>query len=173
MAGENPGAALGMVERVEQMCRFIENPKIQQAALDLIPVCMPRDVRSHVDLSFWVGLGTVGLWAALDAFSQREGLRTKCGTCNRDGCIVPRFSSVQRADLVDALEELEDLRHLYAHNYGGEADDVYFKYKRHVLARGGVPLMTCGVPFDGQRAQLDLSHLRHYCGVARSVLETA
>jgi hypothetical protein len=165
---ENPGQALGMVERVEQMARF-ENPDIQQAALRLIPVTMPQDIRSHFDVSFWVGLGTVGLWAALDAFSERAGLRTKCGTCKSKNCIVPRFPSVQVADLI-ALRELEDLRHLYAHNYAGEADDKYFTHKpRHVLAAGGVKL-TCGHMFNGHRARLDLPDLRHYCAVARRVL---
>jgi phosphate/sulfate permease len=33
-----------------------------------------------------------------------------------------------------SLGELEDLRQLYAHNYAGEADDVYFERRRHVLA---------------------------------------
>ena len=171
MAGENPGIALGMVHRVEQMCDFI--PKIREAALDLIPHSMPRDLGAHIELSFWVGLGMVGIWAALDAYSERASGRKKCGTCKSSSCIVPRFSSAQSADR-KALKELEDLRHLYAHNYGGVADDTYFdpkKHTRHVLARGGVPLLTCGAAFDGLQAQLDLSHLRHYCGVARHVLE--
>jgi hypothetical protein len=165
------GRALTMITRVEQMCDFIEHPDIQKVALGLIPVTMPHDIRSHVDISFWVGLGTVGLWAALDAFSERAGLRAKCGTCKGPSCIVPRFPRVQGTDRT-SLEELEDLRHLYAHNYAGEADDVYFgpNHTRHVLARAGITL-TCGTAFDGQRAQLTLSHLRHYCGVARRVLE--
>lgn len=170
MADENPGLALGMVERVEQMCGFIENPRIQEAARRwMIPVSMPPDVRSVLDVSFWVGLGTVGLWAALDAFSERAGLRGTCNTCKRN-CIVTRFSRVVQGDDRQSLGELEDLRHLYAHNYAGEADDVYFKWTRHVLAPGGVKL-TCGAQFDGQRAQLDLSHLRYYCGITRRVLE--
>ena len=32
---------------------------------------------------------------------------------------------IQTSD-VQALKELDDLRHLYAHNYAGEADEEYF-----------------------------------------------
>jgi hypothetical protein len=70
------------------------------------------------------------------------------------------------------LGELEDLRQLYAHNYAGEADDVYFERRRHVLAPSRIEL-TCGAEFNGRQARLDLSHLRAYCGIARRVLEAS
>ena len=58
-----------------------------------------------------------------------------------------------------SLGELEDLRHLYAHNHAGDADDVYFdpKRPRHVLAPSDV-MLTCGAAFNGRRAELNLSH---------------
>jgi hypothetical protein len=70
-----------------------------------------------------------------------------------------------------AKQQLEDLRHLYAHNYAGEADDEYFARDRHVLA-ADVPLeLTSGAKFDGRRVQLDLPHLRTYSSRVQSVLE--
>ena len=69
------------------------------------------------------------------------------------------------------LEELEDVRHLYAHNFAGEADDEYFGRKRHVL-KSGVPVkLSCGAQFDGRRLQLDLPHLRMYSRTVQSVLQ--
>jgi hypothetical protein len=70
-----------------------------------------------------------------------------------------------------SLEELEDFRHLYAHNYAGEADDDYFKHARHVLKPNVSIQLTCGVEFHGRRAQLDLPHLRVYSSTVQSVLE--
>ena len=173
MAGENPQQALIMITRVEQMCGFIEDPDIVKAAVDKTPFPMPHHVGSlNYDIPFWVGFGTVALWAALDAFSEREDLcRPRCDIC-RQKCLVPRFPRVVGNDHT-GLGELEDIRHLYAHNYAGEADNVYFtKRQRHVLDPSGGITLTCGAPFDGRRAQLNLSHLRHYCGVARRVLAT-
>ena len=71
------------------------------------------------------------------------------------------------------LKELEDLRHLYAHNYAGEADDEYFNpnRKRHALAYGVAKPLTSGTQFDGRRLSLDLLHLRKYARTAQSVLE--
>jgi len=173
MADENPGRALGMVRRVEQMCDFIEHPAIKAAAAGATPVTMPPEVGAlGFDIPFWAGFGTVGLWAALDAFSERAGLGGgTCDTCKRN-CIMARFSScVQDEDRV-SLGELEDLRQLYAHNYAGEADDVYFERRRHVLAPSRIEL-TCGAEFNGRQARLDLSYLRAYCGIARRVLEAS
>jgi len=44
MADENPGRALGMVRRVEQMCDFIEHPAIKAAAAGATPLTMPPEV---------------------------------------------------------------------------------------------------------------------------------
>ena len=57
------------------MCDFIENPAIQEAVkTKMVPVSMPSGVNSVLKISVWVGLGTVGLWAALDAFAERASL---------------------------------------------------------------------------------------------------
>ena len=72
-----------------------------------------------------------------------------------------------------SLEELEDLRHLYAHNYAGEADNKYFDYSRHVLKRDVPAQLTCGAQFDGRRLHLNLSHLRMYSRTVQSVLRRA
>jgi hypothetical protein len=70
-----------------------------------------------------------------------------------------------------SLMELEDLRHLYAHNYAGEADDEYFRRLRHVLQRGIPVQLSCGASFDGRRPSLDLSHLREYSRTVKRVLK--
>jgi hypothetical protein len=69
------------------------------------------------------------------------------------------------------LAELEDLRHLYAHNYAGETDVEYSARKRHVLVRGTPIQLTVGSYFDGQRIQLGLPQLKSYAEVARAILE--
>jgi hypothetical protein len=74
MADTNPARALNVVKRAVEMCDFIEHPAIRQAVeQEMVPVTMPRTVEALVDISVWVGLGTVGLWAALDAFAERTG----------------------------------------------------------------------------------------------------
>jgi hypothetical protein len=61
-------------------------------------------------------------------------------------CMPVRFAVVGIQDN-DGLKELEDLRHLYAHNYAGEADDEYFSRPRHVLALGVPMQLTSGAEF--------------------------
>ena len=176
MADRNPGRALDVVRRVEMMCDFIENPAVRTAVEQAVPVTMPRAPGAlGFDIPLRVGLGAVGLWAALDGFSERAVLPDPaCPTCGRH-CIPARFGPHVQGNEGTSLAELEDLRHLYAHNYAGEADDEYFgttvPRRRHVLARGKVAQLTCGAQFDGQRIQLDLPHLRAYARVARAVLQ--
>jgi hypothetical protein len=167
----NPARAINVVRRVEMMCDFIENPAIRTAVEQAVPVTMPRAPGAlGFDIPLWVGLGIVGLWAALDAFAERAGLHGRCPTCGRS-CIRARFHSAVQGNEDLSLAELEDLRHLYAHNYAGEADDVYFAYsKRHVFTRGAATTLTCGAQFDGWRVQLDLPHLRIYSRTVQSVL---
>jgi hypothetical protein len=172
MASLNPAQAISVAQRVEQLCDFFGHSAVQKA-LEGIPVSMPPDFGSlGFDRALWVGLGIVGLWAALDAFYERAGLiATKCAVCKRKRCIRARFANYWEGDECQALAELEDLRHLYAHNYAGEADDRYFgqKHPRHVLTRDGVAL-TCGAQFDGHRADLDLSDLRYYSRTVQTML---
>jgi hypothetical protein len=170
----NPERALNVVKRVVEMCDFIEQPAIRKAiAQEIVPVTMPPVVDALVDISVWVGLGTVGLWAALDAFAERACLKgPKCPTCKSKLCISTRYACQGRVgQRLKELDELEDLRHLYAHNYAGDADDQYFHRTRHVLQRGVNTRLTCGAAFDGHRLRLDLTHLRMYSCTVRSVLE--
>ena len=69
------------------------------------------------------------------------------------------------------LQELEDLRHLYAHNFAGEADDVYFRFRagRHIL-KPDVPIeLSCGALFNGRQVALKLPDLRMYSDVVQRV----
>jgi hypothetical protein len=176
MTDRNPRRALDVVRRVEMMCDFIENPAIRTAVEQAVPVTMPRAPGAlGFDIPLWVGLGTVGLWAALDGFSERAALPNPlCATCGRP-CIPARFAAHTHGEEGVSLAELEDLRHLYAHNYAGEADDEYFgtttPRKRHVLARNTIVPLTCGAQFDGRRVQLDLPHLRAYAHTVQNVLQ--
>jgi len=94
----------------------------------------------------------------------------KCVTCG-NRCMPERFATYTQGNGGQTLEELEDFRHLNAHNYAGEADDEYFGRRRHVL-KSGVPMqLTCGAQFDGRRLQLDLPHLRMYSCTVQNVLQ--
>jgi hypothetical protein len=154
------------------MCDFIEHPAIKNAVEQSVPVSMPRLPGAlGFDIPLWVGLGTVGLWAALDGFSERAALdNPKCATCGRR-CMPERFASYTGGNESQSLQELEDLRHLYAHNYAGEADDEYFSRPRHILKPGVPAQLTCGAGFDGRRPALDLHHLRQYSRVVENLLQ--
>jgi hypothetical protein len=164
----DPTHALDLVRWIEGMPEFLENPNIRAVLHDKVPRPVPPGPGAWgFDIPLWVGLGMVGLWAALDAFAERAGLSGRCPIC-RGKCIPVRFSCVQGND-AKSLEELEDLRHLYAHNYAGEADDEYLKRPRHILARGVQVKLTCGASFAG--VQLDLPDLRYYASAVRRVLQ--
>ena len=155
-----------------------------------MPVSMPAEAGSlGLDITLWVGLGMVGLWAALDAFAKRAGLKTKCSTCGRQ-CIVSAYTAKFSDAGHQTFAELEDLRHLYAHNYAGEVDEEYFNRSRHVLKRGDPVQLSCGALFDGGRLcrnediarvdqarrispqyALSLDDLRKYSRTVQSVLE--
>ena len=120
-----------------------------QAALDhSLPVSMPHDVGSlGFDAPLWVGLGIVGLWSALDAFAERAGIPiTKCAACDGPNCLSSRLTSTGKLSVADerALKELEDVRHLFAHNYAGRA--------------------------DGANISLTAAHLRYYAGQSREII---
>jgi hypothetical protein len=172
MTDTNPARAIGVVKRVEMMCDFMENPIVTEAIENGVPVTMPRLPGAlGFDVPLWVGLGIVGLWAALDAFSERAALdRRKCTTCKRI-CILGRYEPYIKGNEGPAFAELDDFRHLYAHNFAGEVSAEYFKKKRHVLAAGTVVQLTCGAQFNGQRLQLDLPHLRFYSRTIQNVLK--
>jgi hypothetical protein len=165
--------AIPFVNRIEYLPDFIDS--VKDIAEDRIPVTMPRDVGSlGFDTPLWVGLGMVGLWATLDAFAERAVLRKgECNVCNRRSCVAGRFGSIVTDAHRTGLQELEDIRHLYAHNYAGKADDEYFKRARHVFAAGVPTPLTCGAQFNGSELLLGLPDLRFYCHLTRQVLEAA
>ena len=174
MADTSPARALQVVKQLVEMCDCLEHPEfVVVTEQKIVPVSMPRTVAAY-NLPVWVGLGTVGLWAALDAFAERADLKKpRCPTCNRRSCIWTRFANHTRGAEGQSLKELEDLRHLYAHNYAGDADAQYFdpRHPRHVL-KSGVPIrLSCGAEFDGRQPWLDLTHLRGYARTVQSVLE--
>jgi len=166
--------ANSFVNRIEYLCDFINSVKDQAEAL--VPVTMPRHVGSlGFDTPLWVGLGTVGLWATLDAFAERAKIpKNKCSVCGKR-CGAGRFEpKVTNAADFNGLQELEDIRHLYAHNYAGNADKEYFSSRpRHVFASDVHTTLSCGALFDGSHVSLELSHLRSYCDLTRRVLKAA
>jgi hypothetical protein len=156
--------ALNQVHTIENLCNFLEHP----AVLDLIkqiPVTMPPEIAAFgFDTPFWLGLGTVGLWAALDAYAERNlpEQRTRCKIC-RSICLEAKYK-VTDPGLSIVLNELEDLRHLFAHNFAGQADAEYFKYKtRHVLTTAAPKVLSSDAQFTGHRITLEIPNLRYYC----------
>jgi len=137
---------------------------------------MPPDVGSlGFDTHLWVGLGMVGLWSALDAFAEREGIAPeRCSVCDRKNCLSSRLANTGKLNPGDesALKEMEDVRHLFAHNYSGRADSVYFnpKRKRHVLNSGVSVSHSSGAIFDGETIALSAEHLQYYAKQSRDII---
>ena len=190
MTDKNPAPALNQVKCIESIRDFMNNPAIIRAVEQSVPVSMPAEAGSlGLDIPLWVGLGMVGLWAALDAFAERAGLKSKCSICGRQ-CIVAAYAPKFQDTDNQTFAELEDLRHLYAHNYAGVADEEYLDRPRHLLKRGDPVQLSSGAVFDGRRlcreeniarvdqAQrlspqyaLNLDDLRKYSRTVQSVLE--
>ena len=122
--------ALSQIARVDQLCDFLAHPEIEQAIHRGAPVTVPHDIGAlGFDAPLWIGLGTVGLWSALDAYADRSSFpKTECSRCKRRGCVSGRLSATGKLSVPQelALAELEDIRHLFAHNYAGQADAIYF-----------------------------------------------
>ena len=167
--------ANSQINRIEMLCHFLEHPALTKAAASASPVTMPATISSMgFDVPTWVGFGLVGLWAALDAYADRSGLRGKCGLCARPGCLVGRLATTGRISSTQqvVLYELEDLRHLFAHNFAGHADAGYFIRKRHTLVQGQSLTLSCGAMFNGARVELWSGALQHYATSARAILES-
>jgi hypothetical protein len=164
--------ARNQIRLIEQACDFLEHSRIQEMADKHVPVTMPRDIGSlGFDIPLWMGLGVVGLWAALDAYAERSGYKGSCPICRRN-CLHSRFVSTGRlvGKFGQIVAELEDLRHVFAHNFAGVADALYFSKRRHVLhARKPITLLS-GAPFNGEHVCLDVKHLRYYAKQARHLL---
>jgi hypothetical protein len=174
MADTSPAQASTIVTRIEMLCDFMENPVILKAVQDAIPHTGITHAPGALgfDIPQWAGLGIVGIWAALDAHADRADLpRVKCPTCERTSCISKRFENYTSNAESESIAELEDIRHLYAHNFGGDADAEYFRRKRHFLSSGAQRQMTCGVQFNGRQLPLDMNCLRFYSEKAQKVLK--
>ena len=168
--------AASQIQRIASLCDFLENPHLVAAAYAASPVTMPPTVGSMgFDEPLWIGLGMVGLWAALDAFIERSKPRSsKCSVCKRTGCLAGRLvhhGLVTQPSLLRPFEELEDMRHLFAHNFSGYADAAYKLKDRHVLGGVAPVLLTCGLTFDGMQLSLGATALRYYAARAATLLK--
>jgi len=167
---------LSQITRIGQLCGFLEHPQIAEAIHQAAPVTVPQSIGAlGFDPPLWIGLGIVGLWAALDAHAERSNLpKARCPTCNRPGCLWGRLSATGKLSVPPlslALEEIEDMRHLFAHNYAGDADAAYFAHKRHVLSQSPSAPLSCGAVFDGNSLSLNATHLRHYVECAKGIAQ--
>jgi hypothetical protein len=166
--------AISQVERIAQLCDFLVHPGLVAAIESNVPVTMPQTPGAlGFDTGIWLGLGMVGLWAALDAFAERSGLpSSKCGTCGGKFCLSSRLASTGKLTPSEcvALSELEDVRHLFAHNFSGQADALYFKWPRHVLNAMAHCTLSSGATFNGSAITLQPPHLRYYATQSREVL---
>jgi len=172
MTNRNPGPALGTISRIKMMPDLMQHAAVKEAVANSVPVTMPPEPGAMgFVIPMWVGLGTVGIWAAMEAFSDRAALpKTKCPTCSRRSCILGRFNGFIQNKEGDTLAELDDFRHLYAHNFAGYADVEYFNRPRHVLALGNPTKLTCGTDFNGQQLLLGLPDLQFYSDIAIAVI---
>lgn len=164
--------ASSQVARIAGLCNFLDHPAMQ-AALNQIPVTMPRDVGAFgFETRLWVGLGMVGLWSALDAFAERVPVQSsRCTVCGGK-CLPSRLTSTGKIDpaFQAPLNELEDVRNLFAHNFAGQADALYFNRARHVLNSGVSSTFSSGATFDGVNLSFLSNHLRYYAEQADGVL---
>jgi hypothetical protein len=160
--------AVSQVERIAKLCDFLAHPGLKAGIQSSVPVSMPQSEGSvGFDAPLWVGLGIVGLWSALDAFAERT-----LPPSNKS--FLSRLASTDTLDVADrrTLEEMDDLRNLFAHNYAGRADSTYFTAKkRHVLAQGVGVSLSSGARFDGESISLGPAHLRHYADRVLEIIE--
>ena len=165
---------LNQVSRIARLCDFLEHPAIREA-LKAIPCSMPQTLGAFgFEESLWMGFGVVGVWAALDAYAERACLaNSTCSVCTRARCLVSRFTQTGKVStqLLNAIAEVEDLRHLFAHNFAGEADAEYFGRNRHVLKQNANVRLSSGGHFDGRWVALQTAHLRYYATCAADVLK--
>jgi len=67
--------------------------------------------------------------------------------------------------------ELEDLRNIYAHHFGGLADASYLGHsKRRVLKAPTRYTFKSGAIFDGSRVNLGTDHLLYYVERGKAIL---
>ncbi len=166
---------LSQVNLIARACDFLEHPAIREAAEKAVPCTMPQTVGGFgFDVPLWMGLGVVGLWSALDAYAERAALvKAPCPACGAR-CLVSRFTSSGKltGSVATAVAEIDDLRHLFAHNFAGDADELYFslKHPRHVLRLGTPLTLSSGAEFNGRRVVLQVGQLRYYADRATELL---
>lgn len=168
-----PSLAASQVYRISQLCEFLDNPHLQAAIHASTPLSMPQAVGSMgFDEPLWIGLGLVGLWAVLDASLERSRIASKCKSCGRATCIVGRLNRHPHAQAMPmrSMEELEDLRHLYAHNFAGSVDVTYTGRRRHLLSGTPPIALSCGVSFAGESLNLPASALKYYANCVSETL---
>jgi hypothetical protein len=141
--------ALRQLKQIESFCNLCDR-------IPMPPVTLPPDpVRAAgLDPEIWHGLGIVGLWAAIDAFRERR---------KRKGPLPNNLGRIWK--------ELDDMRHLYAHNFAGVADATYFKKRQRNYFQSGIPYnLASGNIFDGHKLILTLDDLKFYIKGARDIL---
>ncbi|MGH9907250.1 MAG: hypothetical protein ACRD8U_16905 [Pyrinomonadaceae bacterium] len=162
------------IQLIGRVCDFLESPAIREAAEKHVPCTMPQTVGGlGFDVPLWMGLGVVGLWAALDAYADRAAIpKSKCSVCGTR-CLRARLTSTPKvsSQLATAIDEIEDLRQLFAHNLAGLTHAVYFGRPRHFLAQGRDLTLSSGARFEAGRVTLQVSHLRYYASRSIELLE--
>lgn len=163
MADEDYGRAVQQLSALESF-KYLGN------VLPDPPVSMPQDRfgAAGVAAALWYGLGIVGVWAAIDAFAERNA-KTK----HRGG--FTRLTKHVPPSLVNIVLELDDLRNLFGHNFAGVADRKYLEDKvhRHCLKWHTPYVLSCGYPFKGlenEQIVLTLDHFLFYIASAREIL---
>lgn len=142
---------LSQISRIAQLCDFLGSRAMKNMIAKNVPVCMPPAPGAlGFDPELWLGLGLVGIWAALDAFAERIDLTGRCDICDSRSCVAARFGPSSTPSIVE-LGELEDVRHLFAHNFTGIADAEYFSRTRHVPKRGIPFTLLSGSEFEGTK----------------------
>jgi hypothetical protein len=146
----------------------LESFKHVESNLPDPPVTMPqgRLAAAGADPALWYGLGIVGVWAVMDAFADRKG--------EPKGNLSQRFGDKGDATRSAVLDELDDLRNLFAHNFAGVADHRYVSDRRRLRLKSSTGyVLSCGLHFSGltdERVRLTLSHFLHYIEHARAIL---
>jgi hypothetical protein len=168
------GPAIKQVQVIAKMCDFLDHEATQKA-LAAIPVTMPNDYGAlGFSEQHWLGLGIVGIWAALDAYKTRAQIgAATCPGCGTKCALSAYTASGKLSNATrDALYELEDLRNLFAHNFAGIADAEYFQHKkpRHVLQAAAIRPLSSGAQFDGQKVGMSRDSLRFYARHAEDAL---
>jgi hypothetical protein len=95
--------------QIESLCR-----------LPMPPVTMPPDALGAAGIErIWLGLGFVGIWAAIDAFRERRQPNSQSSAIETELGGQPHLER--------CWKEIEDLRHLYAHHFGAVAEGLYLQ----------------------------------------------